>query len=87
LGTAELGLGHFDAAIVEFQKAIDAGDRSFIPYTNLAAAYSLEGKTGEAKSALAERPTPQSQTHHQVADGPRTEYSAPVRRSAQSGTA
>jgi adenylate cyclase len=54
LGTAELGLGHFEAAIVEFQKAIDAGDRSFIPYTNLAAAYSLEGKTGEAKSALAE---------------------------------
>ena len=54
LGMAELGLGHFDAAIVEFQKAIDAGDRSFIPHALLTAAYSLEGKTEEAKSALAE---------------------------------
>ncbi len=54
LGMAELGLGHFEAAIVEFQKAIDAGDRSFIPHTLLAATYSLEGKSKEAKSALAE---------------------------------
>jgi adenylate cyclase len=54
LGTAELGLGHFDTAIVEFQKAIDAGDRSFIPHVLLTATYSLEGKTEEAKSALAE---------------------------------
>ena len=54
LGMAELGLGHFDAAIVEYQKAIDAGLRSFQPYVNLAAAYALEGKTDEAKSALRE---------------------------------
>jgi adenylate cyclase len=54
LGMAEVGLGHFDAAIDEFQKAIDAGARNFIPYTNLAAAYALEGKMEEAKSALAE---------------------------------
>ncbi len=52
LGMAELGLGHFDAAIVEYQKAVDAGLRSFQPYVNLAAAYALEGKTDEAKSAL-----------------------------------
>ena len=52
LGMAELGLGHFDAAIVEYQKAIDAGDHSFIPYVNLAAAYALEGKMDEAKVAL-----------------------------------
>jgi TolB-like protein/class 3 adenylate cyclase/Flp pilus assembly protein TadD len=53
LGMAELGLGDFNAAIAEFQKAIDAGDHSFIPYANLAAAYALSGKTGEAKTALA----------------------------------
>jgi TolB-like protein/class 3 adenylate cyclase/Flp pilus assembly protein TadD len=54
LGMAELGLGHFDAAVVEFQKAIDAGAHYFIPYANLAAAYALDGKTEDAKTALAE---------------------------------
>jgi adenylate cyclase len=54
LGLAELGLGNLDAAIVEFQKEIDAGDRTFIPYVNLAAAYALGGKLGQAKTALAE---------------------------------
>jgi TolB-like protein len=54
LGMAEIGLGHFDAAINEFQKAIDAGAHYFVPYVNLAAAYALEGKTDEAKAALAE---------------------------------
>ena len=54
LGMAELGLGNFDVAIDEFQKAIDAGAHYFIPYVNLAAAYALAGKMDEAKSALAE---------------------------------
>jgi TolB-like protein/Tfp pilus assembly protein PilF len=54
LGMAELGLGHFDAAVVEFQKAIDAGAHYFIPYVTLAAAYALEGKMEEAQTALAE---------------------------------
>jgi TolB-like protein/class 3 adenylate cyclase len=54
LGLAEIGLGRFDAAVVEFQNAIDAGDHSFIPDVNLAAAYALEGKPEETKSALAE---------------------------------
>ena len=54
LGMAEVGLGQFDAAIDQFQKAIDAGAHYFIPYVNLAAAYALDGKTEEAKSALAE---------------------------------
>jgi tetratricopeptide (TPR) repeat protein len=39
LGEAEIGLGHFDAAIDEFRKAIDSGYRPFFAYTNLAAAY------------------------------------------------
>ena len=54
LGMTELGLGQFDAAVVEFQKAIDAGDHSFIPYANIAAAYALAGRTDEASTALVE---------------------------------
>ena len=54
LGDAELGLGHFDAAIDEYHKAIDAGYPVFYAYSNLAAAYALAGKMDEAKTALAE---------------------------------
>ena len=54
LGDAELGLGHFDAAIDKYHKAIDAGWRAYQSYRGLAAAYALEGKMEEAKSALAE---------------------------------
>ena len=53
-GDAELGIGHFDAAIAEYRNATDAGYRPFFAYTNLAAAYALDGKMGEAKTALAE---------------------------------
>jgi adenylate cyclase len=53
LGEAEIGLGHFDAAIDEFHKAIDLGSRPFYAYTNLAAAYAHAGRMDEA-SALAE---------------------------------
>lgn len=54
LGDAELGLGHFDAAINEYHNATDAGYRPFYAYTNLAAACALEGKMDEATSHLAE---------------------------------
>ena len=54
LGDAELGLGHVDAAVDEYHKAIDAGWRAYQPYRGLAAAYALEGKMEEATSALAE---------------------------------
>jgi adenylate cyclase len=54
LGDAELGLGHFDAAIDEYRKATDSGYRPFFAYSNLAAAYALEGKMEGAKAALAE---------------------------------
>jgi tetratricopeptide (TPR) repeat protein len=54
LGDAELGLGHFDAAIAEYRNAIDSGYRPFFAYTNLAAAYALQGRMAEATSALAE---------------------------------
>ena len=54
LGDAELGLGHFDAAIDEYHNATESGYRPFFAYTNLAAAYALEDKMDEATSALAE---------------------------------
>jgi adenylate cyclase len=54
LGVAELGLGHFHAAIDEYHNATDAGFRPFFAYSNLAAAYALEGRMDEAKTALAE---------------------------------
>ncbi len=54
VGDAELGLGHFDAAIGEYNNAADSGYRPFFVYNHLAAAYALEGKMDEAKTALAE---------------------------------
>ncbi len=54
LGEAETGLGHFDAAIDEYHKAIDSGFRGFFAYSDLAAAYALTGKMDEAKTALSE---------------------------------
>jgi adenylate cyclase len=54
LGDAELGQRHYEAAIEEYHRGIEAGFRPYIPYADLAAAYALEGKAEEAKSALAE---------------------------------
>ena len=54
LGDAELNLGHFDAAIEAYHESIDLGFRAFQPYVDLAAVYALEGKTKEARTALAE---------------------------------
>jgi adenylate cyclase len=53
-GDAELGMKNFNAAIAEYQIAIDSGFRVFYAYTNLSAAYALEDRMDEAKSALAE---------------------------------
>ena len=53
-GDAEISLGHFDAAIDEYQKAIGSGFRTFFAYTNLSAAYAQANRTGEAEAALAE---------------------------------
>jgi adenylate cyclase len=53
-GDTEISLGHFDAAIDAYRKAIDAGFRPFFAYTNLAAAYAHAGRMDEAKVALAE---------------------------------
>jgi TolB-like protein len=54
LDQGEIGLGHYEAAIDEAHRAIDAGFRNYIPYADLAAAYALAGRMEEAKTALAE---------------------------------
>jgi hypothetical protein len=54
LGSAELGLGHVDAAIDEFHKTDNGGCCDVASLVSLAAAYALAGKMEEAKSALAE---------------------------------
>lgn len=54
MADAELGLGHFDAAIEESNKAIDAGFKAFFAYLPLAIAHALRGDIDEAKTALAE---------------------------------
>jgi adenylate cyclase len=54
MADAELGLGHFDAAIEGANKAIDAGFRIWFSYLNLAAAHALKGDTERATAALAE---------------------------------
>jgi adenylate cyclase len=53
LGDAEFGLGHFDAAIEDYHKAINLGGAVAV-YPSLAAASALAGKMDEAKIALAE---------------------------------
>jgi adenylate cyclase len=54
MSDAELGLRHFDAAIEEDNKAIDAGYKAHWPYLNLAAAYATKGDVDQAKTAMAE---------------------------------
>jgi TolB-like protein/DNA-binding winged helix-turn-helix (wHTH) protein len=54
LGDAEINLGHFDAAIDAYRKALDSGFRQFFVYSNLAAAYAHVGKIDQAKAALTE---------------------------------
>jgi adenylate cyclase len=54
VGDAELGLGHFEAAVGEYRKALDAGAHMFFVYANLAAAYAHANKMDEARAALAE---------------------------------
>jgi adenylate cyclase len=51
---AELGLGHFDAAIEESSKAIDVGSKAWFTYLCLATAHGLKGDIEDAKAPLAE---------------------------------
>jgi adenylate cyclase len=72
IGIAELEQGHYDAAIDEYHKALDAGFRAYMVYAALAAAYAFEGKMDEAKSALAEarRLNPKLTIKYEMAHAP-----------------
>ena len=87
IADAELGLGHFDAAIDEANNAIDAGYRFFYSYLNLAAAHALEGDIDQAKAAPRRSSPPQSQAQRQMAGRAQTRSAARVRRAAQGGAA
>jgi hypothetical protein len=54
LGVSEACLDRLDAAIVEFKRGIDAGNRTYFPYVFLAGAEAAKGNDAEAKLALAE---------------------------------
>ena len=54
LASSDIGLGHFDDAINESNRAIDAGNRTFYEYTNLATAYAMTNRVDEAKAAVVE---------------------------------
>ena len=54
MAEAELGLGHFDAALDEVSKVIAAGYRTWYSFLDLAAARAQKGDIDNAKTALAE---------------------------------
>jgi adenylate cyclase len=54
LGDIEIGAGRPEAAIVEYRKALDAGDHAYWVYANLAASYAQLGRMDEAKPFVAE---------------------------------
>ena len=54
LGDIEIGADRPEAAIVEYRKALDAGDHNYWVNPNLAASYALLGKMDEAKPFVAE---------------------------------
>ena len=65
MADAELGLGHYDAAIEQASMAIDAGYRTYFAYLNLAAAHAFKGEMDEAKTAhgRSSPPIPSSGPH------------------------
>ncbi|MGA8587462.1 MAG: adenylate/guanylate cyclase domain-containing protein, partial [Roseiarcus sp.] len=54
MGEAELGVGRTDAAIDQYNQALNLGFRTYSAYAHLSAAYALAGKMDEAQTALAE---------------------------------
>ena len=51
---SDIGLGNFDDAITDGHRAIDAGYRTFLVYSNLAAAYAMANRIDDARAAVAE---------------------------------
>ena len=54
LAASDIGLGHFDDAITDGNRAIDAGYRTFVVYSNLAAACAMANRIDDARAAVAE---------------------------------
>jgi adenylate cyclase len=54
LAASDIGLGNFDDAITDGHRAIDAGYRPFVVYSNLAVAYAMANSVDEARAAVAE---------------------------------
>jgi tetratricopeptide (TPR) repeat protein len=54
IGDADLGAGRLEAAVAQYRKSLDDGDRTFFNYANLAAAYALLGRMDEARPFVAE---------------------------------
>ena len=54
LASSDIGLGHFNDAIDECHRAIDAGLRTFPAYAILATAYAMTNRINEAKAAVVE---------------------------------
>ena len=79
LGWAELGLGHFDAAIEASSKAIDAGSTVWFTYLCLAIAHGLKGDTDDAKTALTEarRLDPKLNVKYMMGNKMFSDYSPP----------
>jgi hypothetical protein len=83
----EIELGHYDAAIDECHKAIEAGYRNYYVYVDLAAAYALQGQDGRGEVPIGGSPPPQSQSHGQMENRAFAELAEAVRRPAQGGAA
>jgi adenylate cyclase len=54
LAASDIGLGNSDDAITDNHRAIDAGYRPFVVYSNLAAACAMSNRIDDAKAAVAE---------------------------------
>jgi adenylate cyclase len=54
LAPSDIGLGNADDAIVDSHRAIDAGYRPFVVYSNLAAACAMSNRMDDARTAVAE---------------------------------
>ncbi len=54
LTASDIGLGNFDDAITDGNRAIDAGYRTFLIYSNLAAACAMANRIDDARAAVAE---------------------------------
>ena len=54
LASCDIGLGHFDDAINESHRGIDAGNRTALAYASLATAYAMTNRIDEAKAAVME---------------------------------